>query len=370
MKTYIIPHTDLVVSRIAYGCASFGWHSLGKFAKLTELAASEGFHFLSKADEARVVHIAYDNGITFFDNAAAYGFGNAEAAFGDILKQSSGLRNKIVIQTKCGICYPGQPNPDDPPRMDVSREHILSSAEASLRKMHTDYLDILLLHWPDALVEPEEVAKAFDELHRSGKVRYFGVSNHTAAQMALLQEYVRQPLVANQVKLSLLHSHVLSDGREFMLSMDEHLRILTDFVTTGKPIAMEPDRYYAGVADSGTLDYCRLKRIQVQAYSPVRGELLTPRMDPSPQVRKTAQLLNELAKQNNATPSAVALAWLLRHPAGIVPVIGATDPRHVIESCRADDLTLTREEWYPLFVAASAFESRKLLSAPAQPGRI
>jgi len=111
MKTYTIPHTDLVVSRIAYGCASFGWHQLERFAELTRLAAAEGFHFLTRADEARIVHTAFDQGITFFDNAAAYGFGHAEAAFGEVLKASPGLRNKMVIQTKCGICYPGQPKP-------------------------------------------------------------------------------------------------------------------------------------------------------------------------------------------------------------------------------------------------------------------
>jgi predicted oxidoreductase len=331
MKTYSILRTDLVVSRIAYGCAGLvGWDK-------EPVSAQD----IAKA--TRLIHTAYDSGITLFDHANLYAFGKSEATFGQVLKQSPGLRDKIVIQSKCGQYFPEGSQLGDPVRVDLSRRHIVSSAEGSLERLSTDHLDILLLHLPDALAEPEEVAAAFDELNRSGKVRYFGVSNHTAAQIRLLKEYVRQPIVANQVHLGLAHSYLIADGLELTLEIVK---------------GTTRDHGYTGVAGTGTLDYCRRHGIQVQAWSPLRGDLLNQPADAKPEIKQVAQRLAELAKQKDTTPSAVGLAWLLRHPFGIVPIIGATNPDHIIENCAADRVELSREEWYALFTAAAEIQSR------------
>lgn len=318
MKTYRIPHTDVVVSRIAYGCAT-----LVDFNR-NPLSADT----IAKA--ARVINTAYDKGITFFDLADHYGFFKSEAAFGEVLKQSPALRDKIVIQSKCGVRFRDDWQSGFPSYFfDCSHEHIVNSVDGSLRRLGTDHLDILLLHYPDALVEPQEVAKAFDELKNSGKVRYFGVSNHTAGQIEFLKKDIRQPLVVNQIHVGLAHPNVIADGLDG--NREDSTRV------------------------TGILDYCRLHDINVQAYSPLRGNLLSPQLDATPQVKKAAQVLGDLATQKNTTPWVVALAWLLRHPAGIVPVIGTTNPKHVIENCAADAIILSREEWYTLlFSAASA----------------
>lgn len=344
MKTYTVPHTDLVVSRIAYGGIFGGWDK-GPIA-------SDAI-----ARSTAMVNTAHDNGITFFDHADVYCFGKAETVFGEVLKQSPGLRDKIVIQSKCGIRFQDDPRPGDPFRLDFSRDHIVGSAEASLRRLATDRLDILLLHRPDALVEPEEVASAFDELKSSGKVRCFGVSNHTADQIELLRKYVNQPLVANQVRLGLAHSYLIADGIE--ANQEDSTRIT---------------HCYTGVA--GTLDYCRLHDIQVQAYEPLRGrklrppDLLNPTADAAPEVKAAAQVVARLAREKNVTPSAIALAWLLRHPVGIVPVIGTTNLEHLIENCAADRVILSREEWYVLLACGTGVPPHKLLGLPDEAIRL
>jgi predicted oxidoreductase len=338
LKSYKVPHTDLVVSRIAYGCGmvDIDWHSADFTARVK-----------------RVVNTAYDNGITFFDLGDVYGGGKSEAAFGEVLKQSLGLRDKIVIQSKCGLHFGNESRqrPRDL-RVDSNREHvvrslhvdssckhIINSAESSLRRMGTDQLDILLLHLPDALVEPEEVAQAFDELHRSGKVRHFGVSNHTVPRIELLKKYVRQPLVANQIQLGLAHSYAIWD----FLQQDRR--------DSESPLDIQ--------TFAGLIDYCRLHQIQVQAYSPLKGDvhrasnLLKSPADAAPENRRVAQELASLAKDKNTSLSAIALAWLLRHPAGIVPIIGTANPEHVIENCAADNIVLSREEWYALYFSAA-----------------
>lgn len=176
-----------------------------------------------------------------------YTRGKSEAAFGEVVRQSPALRQKIVIQSKCGIRLEDVPRPGDPGRYDFSYGHIVRSVEDSLRRLQTDYLDILLLHRPDPLVEPDEVARAFDELQRIGKVRYFGVSNHTASQIELLKGSVSQPPVVNQVELNLLHTHLIEDGI----------------------LANQEENRYTGAA--GTLDYCRLHGILIQAWAPMAG---------------------------------------------------------------------------------------------------
>jgi predicted oxidoreductase len=324
MNTYKIPNTDLTVSRIGYGCAGLGGH----WDKVPVSSDT-----VSKA--VVLIRAAYDHGITLFDHADVYAYGKSEVAFGQVLKQSPGLREKIVIQSKCGIRlgWPFQePPPNDPHYLDFSYSHILSAVEASLERLHTDYLDILLIHHPDPLMQPEEVARAFDELKRSGKVRYFGVSNHEPVQIELLKRSLHQPLVVNQVSMGLAHSDLIAEG------MDTMLHLLGGQV-----------RGRGG----GTLDYCRLNHIQVQGYSPLRGEVLKPSANPTLEVQCTAQRLTELAREKNVTPSAIALAWLLHHPAGIIPVVGSTDPEHLIENYLADEITLGQAEWYSLFALAS-----------------
>jgi predicted oxidoreductase len=314
MRTYTVPHTNLVVSRLAYGNAMLGsdWDSPDFIAHTVP-----------------VIRAAYEQGITFFDTADIYGHGKSELALGEVLKASAGLRRRLVIQSKCSIREGGV--------IDSSREHITRAVEGSLKRLGTDYLDILLLHWPDSLIEPEEVARAFDELHSTGKVRHFGVSNYSPYQIELLRTHLRQPLVANQIQLGLAHWYT------------------------------EPEASKAAITHGAegvvTLDYCRLQDIQVQAYSPLRGanigkppNLLNPPADASPQLRKAADTLQEVARSHATSPAAIMLAWLLHHPAGIVPIIGATKVEHVIDNCAADRVQLSRAEWYALLRAAAQIE--------------
>jgi predicted oxidoreductase len=287
---------------------------------------------LSRADRSRAAHIiatALEQGITLFDHADIYTYGKSEAVFGEVLQQLPGVRDTIVIQSKCGIRFQDDPQPGDPPRYDFSYQHILRAVEGSLRRLNTTHLDVLLLHRPDPLVEPEEVAKTFAELQRSGKVRYFGVSNHTAAQISLLQKHLDQPLVINQVELNLLHTHLINDG-----------------IVANR----EEDQYTAA---AGTLDYCRLHNIMIQAWAPVAGgKLIDPPLEAEERVRKTVERVAELAKDNATSKEAIVLAWLLRHPARIQPIVGTTNSDRLIASCLAHRLDLSREEWYALFVLA------------------
>ena len=261
--------------------------------------------------------------------ADLYTYGKSEAVFGEVLQQIPGARDRLVIQSKCGIRFQDDPRPGDPARYDFSCSHIVQAVEGSLRRLHTDHLDILLLHRPDALVEPEEVASAFDQLRRSGKVRHFGVSNHTAAQIALLQKHLDQPVVVNQLELNLLHGHLISEGLVANLVGDQY------------------------AAASGTLDYCRLHDIMIQAWSPVaKGHLINPPRGASQRTRKAAARVAALAKAKGTTREAIALAWLLRHPARIQPLVGTTNRDRLVASCRADEIELSREEWYGLLEVA------------------
>jgi predicted oxidoreductase len=318
MKTYKVPNTDIIISRIAFGVAMLGtpWDS---------------DDFIPTAIPA--IRAAQECGITFFDLADVYGRGRAEEALGEVLRQSPGLRDEIVIQTKCGERFAEG-------MVDNSREHLMRTVEGSLKRLGTDRIDLLLLHFPDTLAEPYEIAAAFDELHQSGKVRAFGVSNFTALQVDLLKKAMRQPLVANQIQLGLGHWAVPQE-----LTMKA--------------------RFMHGAAGVALLDYCWLNDIQVQAYSPLKcgsimdpPNLLNPASDASPDVRKAVDVLAEIAARHGVTPAAVMLAWLLRHPAGIVPIVGGNKPQRMVENSAADRVELTRAEWYQLLAAA----------VPLQPG--
>jgi predicted oxidoreductase len=273
---------------------------------------------------------ALDSGVNFFDHADVYAWGNAEEAFGRGLARHPGLRPSVVIQTKCGIRWKDEPA-GAPHRYDFSRAHIVEAAEGSLRRLKTDYLDILLLHRPDPLWEGEEIAAAFAELKAAGKVRHFGVSNMNAGQMAYLQHYLNEPLVADQLQMSLLHHGFVEAGISF------------NQVSEGYPQGWE-----------GALEYCRLNGVALQAWSPLDKGLLAsaPLSALTPTQRSAAELVRAMAASKGVPPEAIALAWLLRHPAGIMPVIGTTNPGRFAACAAAASVFLSREEWYALLEAA------------------
>ncbi len=305
---------SLAVSRIAYGCMPLGgsWDE----APLASEATSRAVQALGAALES---------GIDFFDHADIYCRGKSETVFARALRELGVRRQDVFLQSKCGIRFAGDGGPSAPHRFDFSYEHITSSVERSLSRLESDYLDVLLLHRPDALVEPEEVARAFDTLHESGKVRHFGVSNHTPAQVELLARHVRQPLLANQLQVSLVHSELLDAG-----------------------IAMNQGKPATGV--DGLVDYCRLRGMTIQAWAPLAsGQALGS--DESDASRALGAVVTRLAEQKRAPREAIAIAWLLRHPAFIQPVFGSTNPERIRAAAAGDDLKLSREEWYELYVA-------------------
>lgn len=317
MKTYRIAQSGLDVSRIAYGCMQLSTDWDGQPITATE-----------RVRTAAMVEAAIENGVTLFDHADIYARGKCERLFGELLTQRPSLRQQMVVQSKCGIRLAGEPLDSSPQRYDFSHDHLLSSIEGILQRLGTDHLDILLLHRPDPLVQPEEVARAFDSMRRSGKVRHFGVSNHSAAQIALLQSCLDVPLVVNQVELNLLHHALISDG------------VLVN---------------QSGGACSGaaaTLDYCRQHGILVQAWSPLAGGRLRDSNAPDPALRGVTQCVEQLAHELEVSTEAILLAWLLRHPAGIQPVVGTTSSARLAACCKADAVELSREQWYQLLEAA------------------
>jgi predicted oxidoreductase len=340
MKTVTIPGTDLAVSRIAFGCAGLGGWNKGVVDVDTAALAE------------RLVLTAHEQGMTLFDHADFYGFGNGELAFGEVLRRNPGLRDSIVIQSKCGQLMPGDPGPTDPYRVDLSRDHILASVEGSLKRLNTDYLDILLLHVPDALMDPAEVGEAFEALEASGKVRHFGVSNYSALKIAGLQKHIGQPLAINQVQIGLGHSHMIADGMEFVLEVGQDLLKVFGGEKPGFTNA------YAGIPGAGTLDYCVANDIQLQAWGPLHGNILKPDSAETPAQQQAAELIGTIAAGYGVTPAAIALAWLLRHPAGIVPVVATSSPAHLVENCAADSVELSRSEWYALFAASGRLTYR------------
>ncbi len=320
MKTIHLGHTPLQVSRIAYGCMGLGG-SWDRYEPVREQ---------TKREAVQAIHAALDEGINFFDHADIYHWGKAEEAFAAIWSEAPHLRQTIGVQSKCGIVMAGARPESSVGQFDFSYEHITRSVEGSLKRLQTDYLDVLLLHRPDPLVEPEEVARAFDDLQASGKVRYFGVSNHTAAQLRLLRKYLNQPIVANQLEVSLLHLHLIDEGIVF--NQDLPARI-----TRGE----------------GTLEYCRQHQITIQAWGPLKsGAVITGEDDPPSQAAQdVAQLIAEIAQAKGVSKEAIAVAWLLKHPAKIQVIIGTTKPGRIQAACEADDVELSRDEWYRLLIA-------------------
>ena len=278
-------------------------------------------------DEIRtLVTAARDAGIDFFDHADVYGtrMHECEERFAAALQLTPSQRAEITIQTKAGIVREG-------PYFDFSYERITSTVEESLRALQTDYIDILLLHRPDALVEPDEVARAFDELEAAGKVRAFGVSNQTPRQIDLLKTSVKQPIVANQLQLSVTHAPIIAQGvATNMHGLDQS----------------------ATLDGGGILDYCRINHITVQAWSPFQAGFFTGVFLDNPEYAELNAVIDRLAAQYDVPSIAIATAWLTRHPAQMQVVLGTTTPQRVKDAALGSDIPLTRPEWYEIFRAA------------------
>ena len=271
-----------------------------------------------------LVRTARDAGIDFFDHADIYGntLHGSERRFTEALQLTPSQRAEVTLQTKCGI---------RPGHFDFSYEHIIESVEGSLRALKTDYIDILLLHRPDALVEPEEVARALDELEASGKVRAFGVSNHTPRQIDLLRTAVRQPFVANQLQLSITHAPIVAQGvAANMQGLDQS--IMRD--------------------GGGIVEYCRINGITIQAWSPLQAGFFDGVFLDSVRYPELNVVIDRLAASYGVPPIAIATAWITRHPAHMQVVLGTTTPQRVADAALGSDLPLTRSEWYELFRAA------------------
>ena len=301
MKKIQITNTDMTASQLILGCMRI--NEPGK-------------------NPVETIQTAYDNGINFFDHADIYGAGECETIFAKALKETSISRSDIYLQSKVGI-KPGI-------AFDFSKQHIIKAVEGSLKRLDTDYLDALLLHRPDTLVEPEEVAEAFSQLEKAGKVRAFGVSNQNPGQIELLKTAVKQPLNINQLQFGLKHTGMIDAG-----------------------INVNMENQAGLVRDGGILEYSRIHDMTIQAWSPFQygffEGVFVGNDEKFPELN--ARLL-ELAEQYKVTPSGIAVAFINRHPAKIQTVLGTMTPSRIIEATEAADIVLTREEWYSLYMAA------------------
>ena len=278
---------------------------------------------LSVQEAARQIEKAVEGGINFFDHATCYGRGEAEKRFGDALRETSIKREDLRIQSKCGLCFERN-------EFDWTKENILTSVDESLQRLKMDYLDALLLHRPDLIYDPEEVAEAFEALEKSGKVRFFGVSNVPMMQLKVLKKFVKQPLSINQLQLSITASQLI----------DQTLYV-NDLTTD-----LSLDR------DNGLLDYCRLEDITIQAWSPLQFGKFEGCFVDHPDFLELNQALSELAEKYKVSKTAIAIAWILRHPAKMQVIAGTMNPKHLEEYCEATKVELTHHEWYQLYLAS------------------
>lgn len=295
-----IGQTGIQATRIALGCM-----------RMSDLKGKQ-------AEE--VVGTALDLGINFFDHADIYGGGLSELRFRDAIKHLNVNRDKMIIQSKCGI-REGY--------FDFSKEYILSSVDGILERLGTEYLDFLILHRPDVLVEPEEVAKAFTKLRAEGKVKHFGVSNQNRFQMELLQSYLDEPLAVNQLQLSPAHTPMFDAGLNVNMlnkASIEH--------------------------DDGIVDYCRLKRVTIQAWSPFQIDLSRGLFVNHPDYKELNETIAKLAKNYNVSSEAIVIAWILRHPAKMQAIVGSMNPSRLKAIDKANDIALTRKEWYDIYRSA------------------
>jgi len=308
METVSLGTSQLQTSRLAYGC----WRIAGTWnpAEVTPEKDDVG---------RRAVAAALEAGYTMFDHADIYCRGHAETLFGQVINANPSIREEIIIATKCGIRFAGEPWSDSPHRYDFSADHIIASCEGSLKRLQVETIDLFQLHRPDYLMNPEEVADAFNRLLRSGKVREFGVSNFRPSQIAVLQKACPMPLITHQVEISLAKLDCFCDE---------------------------------------ILDQCMVEKITPLAWSPLGGGVLGspeiasgqgPRHPVSAQLQETISAIAEARGVNRAV---VTLAWLLKHPSKIVPIIGSTDPQRIEELTHAPEIELTHDEWYRLLNAA------------------
>jgi predicted oxidoreductase len=300
MQTVTLGNSPLRASRLAYGCWRLG-------------AAPE-----RRADDKRAIIAACEAGYTLFDHADIYGQGGSEKIFGEVLRENPGLRGRVLIVTKAGVRRADDP-PGSPYHYNLSGEHLVRSCEGSLQRLGIETVDLFLLHRADWLVDPADVAAAFSKLQLSGKARFFGVSNCRPSLVSALQAACSMPLVAHQVEISL-----------------------------GQLAAFE----------DGTLDQCLAAKLAPMAWSPLGGGQFADgakrllKYQEGYRTEGVVPLLDEYAKARGVTRPAVALAWLLKHPSGILPIVGSTNPQHIREAVRATDISLSREEWYRLLTAA------------------
>lgn len=291
--------------------------------KLNASAVALGCMRMASLDEKRVDAIiegALECGVNFFDHADIYGGGTSERLFGEYLKRNPGKRDEMLIQTKCAI-HDGQ--------YDFSKEHIIKSVEGSLMRLGIDYVDALLLHRPDTLMEPDEVAEAFDILESSGKVRSFGVSNHNLMQMELLKTAVKQPLSINQLQFSVTEAGMVTSGMNVNMKNAESV-----------------------MHDGGILEYSRIKNITIQTWSPFQFGFFGGNFVDNDDYPELNAKLAEIAEKYGITKTGVAAAWILRHPANMQLIVGTMNPEHLREVCKASDVTLTRDEWYQIYRSA------------------
>lgn len=275
---------------------------------------------LDPARAERFVQTALELGANFFDHADIYGGGRCEEIFATAIRMNADVRERVILQSKCGIRRG---------MFDFSKEHILSAVDGSLRRLRTEYLDVLLLHRPDALVEPEEVAEAFDQLHRAGRVRHFGVSNQNPMQIQLLRKFVKQPIVANQLQLSITNTTMISSG-----------------------VNVNMENAAAVNRDGGVLDFCRLHDITIQPWSPFQHGFFKGAFLGNEQFPELNKKIDEVAAKHGVTNTTIAIAWLLRHPAKMQPVVGTMNEGRLRDCVRAADVRLSREEWYEIYRAA------------------
>jgi predicted oxidoreductase len=304
MRTVPLGNTALASSRLAYGC----WRIAGNKADADGETRGQA-----------AVMAAYEAGYTLFDHADIYGQGRSEIIFGKLLEEVSGMRDRVLVASKCGVRPSGDPAAGAPYRYDFSAEHIIRSCEGSLRRLGVERIDLYQLHRPDYLMRPQEVAAAFDRLKQAGKVQEFGVSNFRPSQVVALQRACPMRLVTHQVEISLANRSSFEDG---------------------------------------TLDQCLVEKMTPLAWSPLASGLLgdgAHRLLPSQEVYQTGQVVSELdkiAQEHCVSRTVVAIAWLLKHPSQIVPIVGSCEPEHIREAVRADELDLSREDWYGLLEAA------------------
>lgn len=288
-------------------------------------AVAVGFWRLNRNTDLKTtedfIKTAIDNGANFFDHADIYSGGEAEKMFAEAIGMNDSVREKIFIQSKCGI-VPGV-------SFDFSKKHILEAVDGSLKRLKTDYLDVLLLHRPDTLMEPEEICEAFDILKSNGKVRNFGVSNQNIWQMEYLRRNLNVPLVANQMQLSIAHCPMIQAGLNVNMFNDS---------------AVE--------RGSGIIEYCRMNKITVQAWSPFQHGFSKGTFIDNPDFPELNAKLSELAEKYGVSKTTVVMAWLLSHPAKIQPITGTLKKERLAECLKATDICLTREEWYAIYMSA------------------